>query len=64
MEDDALQYLWTLHKVSKALIDGLKSNVYLMEKWEEIPEDKRQTMIEQVNGLIEYGEKAIENVQL
>ena len=60
--DDAVQYLWSLHKVNKALLDGLRTSVFVMKTWDELSDEKRQSMITMVNGLIEYGEKAFENV--
>jgi len=31
--DDAVQYPWLLHKVNKALLDGLRTSVFVMKTW-------------------------------
>jgi len=64
MEDEAVQYLWTLHKVNKALIQGLKTGVFVMEKWDDLTPERRSSMIEKLKGLIESGERAFENAPL
>lgn len=42
--------------MNKALIDGLKAAVYCLDKVEEISEERRKSMIESLNGLIDQSE--------
>jgi hypothetical protein len=56
IDSAALQHIAALREVNKALIDGLKTAVYFLAKVEEIPEERRKSMIESLNGLIARGE--------
>jgi hypothetical protein len=52
MDDKALQYLWALKRVNEALIDGLETAVYTLEKVEELSKEKRMYAIESLRRLI------------
>lgn len=62
MDNEALGYLLALKKVNEALLTGLKAAVFVLEKEEHLPKERRKSMINQLKGLIEQGEKAFESV--
>jgi len=56
MDTETLKHLLALRDVNKALIDGLKAAVCFLDKVEEIPQERRKSMIESLNGLISQSE--------
>ena len=62
MDDDVVQYLYTLKKVNEGLLDALKTSVFVMQKWEDLTPERRSSMIDKIKGLIKQGEEAFEDV--
>lgn len=60
MDDDTVKYLWALKEVNKALITGLESAIFVMDKWDEVTPERRQSMIESLQQLIVQSNKAYE----
>jgi len=60
MDDETVKYLWALKEVNKALITGLESAIFVMDKWDEITPERRQSMIESLQQLISQSNKAYE----
>lgn len=58
MDDEAVQILWALREVNKSLITGLKTAVFVMEKWDELSPDRRKSMIESMKGLVNQSNEA------
>jgi hypothetical protein len=56
MDNETLKQLLALREVNKALIDGLKAAVYVLDKVEQISEEQRKSMVESPNGLIAQSE--------
>jgi hypothetical protein len=54
MNDELMEYFLL---VNKALIDGLKVAVFMLEKVEEISPERRQATIDELNALIAQSEK-------
>ncbi len=52
MDDETAKYLWALREVNKALITGLESAILVMDKWDELTPERRQSIIESVQQLI------------
>jgi len=60
MDDETVKYLWALREVNKALITGLKSAILVMDKWDGITPERRQSLIESLQQLISQSNKAYE----
>jgi hypothetical protein len=60
MDDDTVKYLWALKEINKALITGLESAIFVMDKWDELKPERRQSMIESLQQLILQSNKAYE----
>jgi hypothetical protein len=56
MDTEILNHFMALRAVNKALTNGLKAAVYLLDKVEEISEEQRKSMAESLNGLIAQSE--------
>ena len=64
MDDKTAEHLWALRKVNEALIEGLKTAIFVLEKEEELSRERRKSMIESLKSLIAqsegiYGEPSI-----
>jgi hypothetical protein len=57
LDNETLKHLWALRKVNKALIEGLKLAISVLEKEEELTPERRKSMIESLKGLIAQGEE-------
>ena len=60
MDDETVKYLWALKEVNKALITGLESAIFVMDKWDELTPERRQSLIESLQQLISQSNKAYE----
>ena len=60
MDDETVKYLWALREINKALITGLESAIFVMDKWDEVTPERRQSMIESMQQLISQSNKAYE----
>jgi len=60
MDDEAVKYLWALREINKALITGLESAIFVMDKWDDLAPERRQSMIESLQRLISQSNKAYE----
>ncbi len=60
MDDETAKHLWALREVNKALITGLESAILVMDKWDELTPERRQSIIESVQQLISQSNKAYE----
>ena len=60
MDDETVKYLWALREINKALITGLESAIFVMDKWDELKPERRQSMIESLQQLILQSNKAYE----
>ena len=58
MDDETAKHLWALREVNKALITGLESAILVMDKWDELTPERRQSIIESVQQLISQSNKA------
>ena len=58
MDDETVKHLWALREVNKGLILGLKTALFVMEGWDELSPEKRQSMIESLQRLISRSNKA------
>ena len=60
MDDETVKHLWALREINKALITGLESAILVMDKWDELKPERRQSMIESMHQLISQSNKAYE----
>ena len=60
MDDETLKYLWALREINKALITGLESAILVMDKWDELAPERRQSIIVYLQHLISQSNKAYE----
>ena len=63
MDDKTAEHLWALRKVNEALIEGLKTAIFVLKNKEELSKERKRSMIESLKGLIAqsdeiYGEAA------
>ena len=58
MDDETAKHLWALREVNKALIAGLESVILVMDKWDELTPERRQSIIESLQQLISQSNKA------
>ena len=58
MDDETAKYLWALREVNKALITGLETAMFAMQKWDDLTPQRRQSMIESLQQLISQSNKA------
>ena len=52
MDDETVKHLWALREVNKALITGLETAIFAMEKWDDPTPTRRQSMIEALKRLV------------
>jgi len=57
MDDETLKHLLALRKVNDALIEGLKTAIFVLEKEEELSKQRRKSFIESLKGLIAQSEE-------
>ena len=57
MDNETVKHLWALRKVNEALIEGLKTAIFVLEKEEELSKERRKSMIECLKGLIAQSEE-------
>jgi len=60
MDKETVKYLWALREVNKTLITGLELAILVMDKWDELTPERRQSMIESLQQLISQSNKAYE----
>ena len=58
MDKETLQHLWALRKVNEALITGLETAIFVMDKWDELTQERRQSVIVSLQGLIAQSKEA------
>jgi hypothetical protein len=57
MDDEAIKHLWTLWRLNKALIGGLKEALIALERKDKLSPEKRQDLIDSLRKLISQNEK-------
>jgi hypothetical protein len=57
MDDEIIKYLWTSRRLIEALVKGLKSAVFVLEKVDEISPERRQDTVDSLKKLISESEK-------
>ncbi len=57
MDDETVKHLWALQKVNEALIEGLKTAIFVLEKEEKLSKERKKSMIRSLKGLIAQGEE-------
>ena len=60
MDDETVKYLWALKEVNKALITGLETAIFVMDKWDELTPKRRKSTIESLQKLISQSNEAYE----
>ena len=58
MDDETTKYLWALREVNKALITGLETAIFAMQKWDDLTPQRRESMIQSIQKLISQSNKA------
>ena len=61
MNDESAMHLWALRKVNEALIEELTTAIFVMEKWDKLSADRRQSMITALKNLISQSREAYES---
>ena len=57
MDNGTVKHLWALREVNKALIEGLKVAIFVLEKEEKLSKERRKSMVESLKGLIAQSEE-------
>lgn len=57
MANETLKHLWALRKMNKALMEGLKLAISILEKEEELTEERKNSMIKSLKDLIAQSEE-------
>ena len=57
MDDETVRHLWALRKVNDALIEGLKTAIFVLEKEDHLSNERRKSMIESLKRLISQSEE-------
>jgi len=57
MDNETLNHLLALRAVNKALIEGLKLAVFVLEREEELTPERRKSMIDSLKGLVSQSEE-------
>jgi hypothetical protein len=60
MDDETAKYLWGLREVNKTLITGLESAILVMDKWDDLTPERRQSIIESLQQLVFQSNEAYE----
>ena len=58
MDGEALRLLLALRSVNEALLEGLKTAVFVLENDRDLSNERRESMVGKLKKLIEQGEKA------
>ena len=61
MDEETTKYLWGLKEVNKALITGLETAIFVMDKWDQLPLEKRESIMGKLKGLITKSKEAYES---
>lgn len=57
MYTETIKHLWALRKLNKALIEGLKLAIFVLEKEEKLTEERRCSMVKTLEELIAQSEE-------
>jgi len=57
MDNETAKHPWALRKVNEALIEGLKTAIFVLEKEEELSKQRKKSLIESLKGLIAQSEE-------
>ena len=60
MDEEITKHLLALKEVNRALITGLETAIYTMQKWDEMAPERRESIIEKLLGLIAQSNQAYE----
>ena len=61
MDDEVIKHLWTLWRLNKALIGGLKDALIALERKDKLSPENRQDVIDSLRKLISQNEKLSPN---
>jgi len=57
MDDETAKYLWALKKANEALLEALKTAIFVLEKEEKLTPERRKSMIDSLKGLVAQSEE-------
>ena len=57
MDNETLTHLLALRQVNKALIEGLKLAIFVLEREEELTPERRKSIIESLKTLVSQSEE-------
>ena len=58
MDNSMFRYLAALKRGNKALLEGLKTSLYVMDNWYEFTPERRSFLKDNLKGIIKRGEEA------
>jgi hypothetical protein len=56
MDDETVKHLWALRKVNEALIEGLKTAIFVLKNKKDLSEKRRNSLIESLERLVTQSE--------
>ena len=62
MAGEELEVLWAFKQVNDTLIAGLESAVHTMENWDNLSQERRQSVITSIKGMIAQSKEVFEKV--
>jgi hypothetical protein len=57
MNDETVKHLWALRKVNEALIEGLKTAIFVLKNKDDLSEQRRKSLVESLERLIAQSEE-------
>jgi len=57
MDEETLQHLEALKQINKALVGGLQMAILIMDKWDELGPERRESLITKLKDLIATSNK-------
>ena len=57
MDNETVKHLWALRKVNEALLEGLKTAIFVLKNKDDLSEKRRKSLIESLERLIAQSEE-------
>lgn len=58
MDKETAQYLLALRKINEVLIEAIRTTIFVLENFEELPKERMQSLIDSLKQLVSQSEEA------
>lgn len=58
MDKETAQYLLALRKINEALIQAIRTTIFVLENFEKLPKERMQSLIDSLKQLVSQSEEA------